>query len=480
MEGYRRVAAAGGRERLLLGVGQPAHLSGPGREARADGRGDPRPRRHLDPVGGARLRRAERWAAPASSGARGGATLRAELDAAASSSPDAIGLISWNEFSENTHIEPSRRHGSRYLRLVGDVRGARLPERARLRLERAGGHGRQLRRAAARRTGPVARRRRGASSPFDGRKTPNRRLVGPKAGPPRLESPWSRGHSPWRWGLIAAFSAEAVADPVIMAAGDIACDPTDPGYNGGAGTADRCHQQATSDPARRHAAGRGAAARRHPVRQRHDRQDQRRLRPDLGPGEVDQPPDPRQPRERQRDRATSTTSTGWASPDGPAGPRGKGYYSFDLGAWHLVALNSNCSSVSLLGRLGAGDAGCEPTSPRIRRTARSPTGITRATARGTTAATPSCSRSGRRCRTPRRSSSCRATATTTSASPRWTATVTWTRPGGIRQFVVGTGGAFFTGGLGLAGAAQRGGPERHVRRPQAHASPGELRLAVRP
>jgi hypothetical protein len=58
----------------------------------------------------------------------GGATLRAELDAAASSSPDAIGLISWNEFSENTHVEPSRKHGSRYLRLVGDVRGARLPE----------------------------------------------------------------------------------------------------------------------------------------------------------------------------------------------------------------------------------------------------------------------------------------------------------------------------------------------------------------
>jgi hypothetical protein len=56
-----------------------------------------------------------------------GATLHAELEAAASSSPDAIGLISWNEFSENTHIEPSLKHGSRYLRLVGDVRGARLP-----------------------------------------------------------------------------------------------------------------------------------------------------------------------------------------------------------------------------------------------------------------------------------------------------------------------------------------------------------------
>jgi acid phosphatase type 7 len=27
--------------------------------------------------------------------------------------------------------------------------------------------------------------------------------------------------------------------------------------------------------------------------------------------------------------------------DGPAGPRGKGYYSFDLGGWHVIALNSS-------------------------------------------------------------------------------------------------------------------------------------------
>jgi acid phosphatase type 7 len=27
--------------------------------------------------------------------------------------------------------------------------------------------------------------------------------------------------------------------------------------------------------------------------------------------------------------------------DGPAGPRGKGYYSFDVGSWHVIALNSS-------------------------------------------------------------------------------------------------------------------------------------------
>jgi acid phosphatase type 7 len=34
---------------------------------------------------------------------------------------------------------------------------------------------------------------------------------------------------------------------------------------------------------------------------------------------------------------------GAGAADGPAGPRGKGYYSFDVGSWHLVALNSNCA-----------------------------------------------------------------------------------------------------------------------------------------
>jgi chitodextrinase len=31
---------------------------------------------------------------------------------------------------------------------------------------------------------------------------------------------------------------------------------------------------------------------------------------------------------------------------GPAGSRDQGYYSYDVGAWHLIALNSNCSRVS--------------------------------------------------------------------------------------------------------------------------------------
>ena len=47
--------------------------------------------------------------------------------------------------------------------------------------------------------------------------------------------------------LAGVCAGNAAADPVIAAAGDIACDPTDPGYNGGVGTADRCQQRATSN-----------------------------------------------------------------------------------------------------------------------------------------------------------------------------------------------------------------------------------------
>ena len=38
-----------------------------------------------------------------------------------------------------------------------------------------------------------------------------------------------------------------------------------------------------------------------------------------------------------------------------AGPRGKGWYSYDAGAWHVVVLNSNCSEVG----------GCGPASPQV-------------------------------------------------------------------------------------------------------------------
>ena len=79
------------------------------------------------------------WIAPAAAGfdARlvggtrvipraGGRTLRTEWNTALSSSPDLIGLISWNEFSENSEIEPTKAFGSTYLRVVRDIIGGRF------------------------------------------------------------------------------------------------------------------------------------------------------------------------------------------------------------------------------------------------------------------------------------------------------------------------------------------------------------------
>ena len=50
-----------------------------------------------------------------------GQTLILEMNAARQSSPDAIGLISWNEFSENTYVEPSVNYGTRYLDVLKSI-----------------------------------------------------------------------------------------------------------------------------------------------------------------------------------------------------------------------------------------------------------------------------------------------------------------------------------------------------------------------
>ena len=53
-----------------------------------------------------------------------------------------------------------------------------------------------------------------------------------------------------------------------------------------------------------------------------------------------------------RERAAAPYFQYWA---GQAGPLGKGYYSYELGAWHVVVLNTNCEAVGL--------GGCAAGSP---------------------------------------------------------------------------------------------------------------------
>jgi len=87
----------------------------------------------LDQLSAAVHRHGGIWIAPAAAGfdgrtlghsrvvARdGGSTFRLSLDHAYASTPDAVGVISWNEWSENTYIEPGRRYGTQELSVLRD------------------------------------------------------------------------------------------------------------------------------------------------------------------------------------------------------------------------------------------------------------------------------------------------------------------------------------------------------------------------
>jgi hypothetical protein len=134
------------------------------------------------------------------------------------------------------------------------------------------------------------------------------------------------------------------ADPVIGAAGDIACDPGDPAVHGR--TTTRCQMKATSDlllslkPAAVLALGDlqyedGALT---------------KFRQSYGPtwGRLKSIT---RPAVGNHEYMTRRAWGYYAYFGRVAGAPWRGYYSFDLGAWHLIALNSNCEFV---GGCGAG------------------------------------------------------------------------------------------------------------------------------
>ena len=349
---------------------------------------------------------------------------------------------------------------------------ARRCRNPRLRLQRAGGHRCELRRPAARRTGPTDRGRHGCAHPSTGEKPPIGGLWANRA-PPRLDSPWSCRYSiAVALGLIAAFSADAAPRRSgDLAAGDIAGDPA------GSGQQRRCGDGRPLPPAGhvgsgcQHTAWTPSAARRHPVRQRHDSQDHAVYAPTWGRVKSISRPSSATTSPEQRP-AISTTSTARASLMGlPAlAARATTASTSAPGTWSRSTRTVRACRVR---PAPIRRAGCGPISPRLPRTARSRTGITRATAQGTTAATRPCSRSGTRCKTPRRSSSSRVTATTTSALHRLIATVMWTKPEAFASSWSGRAERS-SRAAGLTGPAQRGGTEHHLRGTQAHASPDEL------
>ena len=58
---------------------------------------------------------------------RDGATLRQAWSDALATAPDGVALISWNEYTENSYVEPSRNYGLRYLQVLASLTGAPGP-----------------------------------------------------------------------------------------------------------------------------------------------------------------------------------------------------------------------------------------------------------------------------------------------------------------------------------------------------------------
>ena len=145
------------------------------------------------------------------------------------------------------------------------------------------------------------------------------------------------------FGIIQSPSGDTGV--VIAAAGDIACDPAYPTFNNGAGSINDCHEKATSDVIGQikpvavlalgdiqyvHGTASNYAASYNPTWGRYK--------------------DITYPAIGNHEGGEGGTNKAYFDYFGSrAGDRTKGYYSYDLGAWHVVVLNSNCGEYSFNG-----------------------------------------------------------------------------------------------------------------------------------
>jgi hypothetical protein len=154
----------------------------------------------------------------------------------------------------------------------------------------------------------------------------------------------------------------AAPDPVVAAAGDIACDPSDSSFTGGLGTLVACHMKATSDlilglpnlaavlPLGDEQYDCGSLGAFNAVYDGTWGQYNSKVLPVLGNHEVDTT-------SAFGETGCSAQGTGYYTyfanngVTEAAGVNGKGYYSYDLGSWHVLAINAQCTQA---GGCGAG------------------------------------------------------------------------------------------------------------------------------
>jgi hypothetical protein len=148
---------------------------------------------------------------------------------------------------------------------------------------------------------------------------------------------------------VVANGSTPVGDPMVVAAGDIACDPASKYFNGGLGKNANCRQKYTADVV---ASGSYAAVLPLGDEQYDCGGYSAFLRSyDLSWGKFRALSHPAAGDEEYAtsggtDCDTTGKATGYFNYFGAAaGTIGKGWYSYDIGAWHVVVLNSNCASV---------------------------------------------------------------------------------------------------------------------------------------
>ena len=157
----------------------------------------------------------------------------------------------------------------------------------------------------------------------------------------------------------APYSAAAAGDPVIAAAGDIACDPASSVFNNGLGNSTSCRQLYTSNLL----VNAGLAA----VLDLGDNQyycggyQAFQQSYDLSWGRVKSITHPSVGNHEYLTSGGTDCNPANANAAGyfryfgaAAGTQGQGWYSFNVGTWHIIALNSNCSNAG----------GCASGSPQ--------------------------------------------------------------------------------------------------------------------
>jgi len=135
-------------------------------------------------------------------------------------------------------------------------------------------------------------------------------------------------------------TATASSGVIVAAAGDVACDPSDPNYHNGTGTSTACRQLATSNLL----VNGGFDA----VLALGDLQYNSGSLSDFN--QVYAPSWGRvksitYPVVGNHEYGQSNASGYFQYFGSRAGPAGKGWYSFDLGGWHIVAINSECDQI---------------------------------------------------------------------------------------------------------------------------------------